>query len=75
MRGDVRTVLIVAALVLTVALHLGLAGTVVADSKWTGPATDVVVALVALKIVLVVLGFRRHRNGQAQGASRTEDTG
>nr|WSX75520.1 DUF2218 domain-containing protein [Streptomyces sp. NBC_00899] len=58
-----RTVLIAVAVTVLLGLHLGLAGTVVADSSWTGMATDVAVALVALKVALFALarGLRRRR--------------
>jgi membrane protein YdbS with pleckstrin-like domain len=49
----------VVAVVLVIALHLGLVGTIVANSRWTGMATNVVLALIALKVVLVVLVRRR----------------
>jgi hypothetical protein len=64
LHGNLRTILLVVAVVMVIALHLGLAGTVVANSGWTGMATNVVLALVALKVVLIALvrlGIRRRR--------------
>ena len=50
---------------LAVAVHLGLGGVVLAKSRWTGPLADVVLVLVAGKILFVGLGRltvrRRHR--------------
>jgi hypothetical protein len=61
--GRLRTILLVVAVVLAIALHLGSAGTLAAHSRWTGMATDVVLALVSLKVALIVLGRLgiRHR--------------
>jgi hypothetical protein len=59
-----------AALVLVVALHIGLVGAAMANSRWTGIATDIVLALIVLKIALVVLtrrGIRRHRTAKGSG--------
>ena len=57
-RGPIRAHLQMALLVLTVlliiGLHVGLAGAAMTDSRWTGIATDVLVALVLLKIALIV---------------------
>jgi hypothetical protein len=57
--GNLQTILLVVAVVLVIALHLGLVGTIVANSRWTGMATNVVLALIALKVVLVALVRRR----------------
>lgn len=59
LHGNLQTVLLVVAVLLVIALHLGLVGTIVANSRWTGMATNVVLALIALKVVLVVLVRRR----------------
>ncbi|HEY0697813.1 MAG TPA: DUF2218 domain-containing protein, partial [Micromonospora sp.] len=67
-RFTLRAVLLALAVALVISLHLGLLGTVVAQSRWTGIAVDVVVALVALKIGLVLLaryGLRRVRAARA----------
>jgi membrane protein YdbS with pleckstrin-like domain len=52
-------ILLVVAVLVVIALHLGLVGTIVANSRWTDMATNVVLALIALKVVLVALVRRR----------------
>jgi hypothetical protein len=62
--GRLQAILLLTVVVLVIALHLGLAATIVANSKWTGMATNVVVALVVLKIALIAiarLGIRRRK--------------
>ncbi|MEV0399667.1 DUF2218 domain-containing protein [Actinoallomurus sp. NPDC050550] len=57
-----NTILLTALIVVAVAVHLGLGGTVLANSRWTSLSIDVVLAIVAGKILLVILGrhaFRR----------------
>ena len=64
LRANLQTPLLVLAVVLVIGLHIGLAGAAVADSRWTGMAGNVIVAVVLLKIVLIVLarlGIRRRR--------------
>jgi hypothetical protein len=64
-RGNITTVVLVLAAVLLVAVHLGLAGAIVAHSRWTGVAASVVAALVALKVAAIVVvrqRFRRRKN-------------
>ncbi|MCW3845268.1 DUF2218 domain-containing protein [Micromonospora yasonensis] len=59
-----QTILLAVAAVVVIGLHVGLAGAVLAQSRWTGMAVNVVVALVVVKVALVALariGFRRHR--------------
>jgi hypothetical protein len=67
-RTHLQTVLLGSAAVLVIALHIGLAGAVVAHSRWTGIALDVMAALVVVKIGLIAWTrfARRHR-----GASKT----
>jgi hypothetical protein len=63
-RWRLQTIVLALAAVLLVALHVGLAGVVVAKSRWIGIGTNVVVALVALKLALVAwarLATRRRR--------------
>ncbi|PWR15457.1 hypothetical protein DKT69_10810 [Micromonospora sicca] len=63
-RSKLQAILLALAVVLVIGLHVGLAGAVVAESRWTGVAVNVVVALVVLKIALVALtrfGIRRRR--------------
>ena len=57
-RPTVQIGLLALAVVLVVGVHLGLAGTMVAGWRWTAIGTNVIVGLVALKILLVVLGRR-----------------
>jgi hypothetical protein len=66
-RADLKTIALAVAVLLVIALHLGPAGTILADSRWTGLATDAVLAIVVLKvavIALVRLGIRRRKNIQ-----------
>jgi hypothetical protein len=58
-RFTVQIVLLALAVIVVVGLHLGLAGTAVAGSRWTGMATNLIVALILLKVVLI--GVARHR--------------
>lgn len=63
-RTNLYTVLLALAVVLVIGLHAGLAGAVVAHSPWTRVATNIVIALVLLKIALIALaryGIRRRR--------------
>jgi hypothetical protein len=53
-RSHLQTILLALAVVLVLGLHVGLAGAVVARSRWTGIAVNVLVALVVLKIALIV---------------------
>lgn len=65
-RTNAQMIILAVVVLGVVAAHLGLAGAVVADSRWTGLVANVVVAIVLLKVVLVVLvrvGLRRHRSG------------
>ena len=69
-RSHLQTILLVLAVVLVIGLHVGLAGAVVARSRWTGVAINAVVALVVLKIALIAWArlATRRRN-----ASKTPD--
>lgn len=63
-RPHLKTILLTLAVILVVGLHVGLAGAVVAESRWTAAAVNVVAALVGLKIALVALarvGIRRRK--------------
>ncbi|MFG2058744.1 DUF2218 domain-containing protein [Micromonospora sp. NPDC048930] len=63
-RSHLQSAVLALAVVLVVALHVGLAGSVVATSRWTGLAANVVVALVAVKIALIAVArfkIRQHR--------------
>lgn len=71
LRANLQTILLAAAVVVIIGLHVGLAGTMVANSAWTGMAADVVVALVVLKVAFIALarfGLRRRK------AARTPDS-
>ncbi|MEU7859275.1 DUF2218 domain-containing protein [Nonomuraea sp. NPDC049141] len=72
LRSNLQAILLAAAVVVIIGLHVGLAGTVVANSAWTGMAANVVVALVVLKVAFIALarfGFRRRK------AAKTPDGG
>ena len=61
------TILIVVAVALVIGMHLGLAGAIIADSKWTGLATDAVLAIVVLKAAFIALahfGISRRRGAK-----------
>lgn len=63
-RSKLQTILLALAVVLVIGLHIGLAGAVVAQSRWTGLAINAVVALVVLKLALIAwarLATRRRR--------------
>ncbi|HVQ92725.1 MAG TPA: DUF2218 domain-containing protein [Mycobacteriales bacterium] len=62
-----RAIVLALAVALAVAVHLGLGATVLANSRWTLGAAAVVLAIVALKVVLVVLGVRHHQSATAHG--------
>jgi hypothetical protein len=63
LRSHRQTALLVLAVVAIIGLHIALAGTAVAGSRWTGLATDVLVALILVKIVLIVVRVRRRKAG------------
>ncbi|WP_147942933.1 DUF2218 domain-containing protein [Microbispora sp. CSR-4] len=60
-RPRLRTVLLASALLLVIGLHVGLAGTVVAESRWTVAAADIVIVLVVVKIALIMWARLRKR--------------
>jgi hypothetical protein len=62
-----RTIVLVVAAALAVAVHLGLGGAVLAGLPWTTGVADIVLAIVALKIVLIAFGIRHHRATQIYG--------
>jgi hypothetical protein len=62
-----QTILLALAVVLAIGLHVGLAGAVVAQSRWTGVAINVLAALVVLKITLIAwarFATRRRRTAE-----------
>jgi hypothetical protein len=64
-RSTLQTILLTLAVVLVIGLHVGLAGTVAAESRWTGVAINLVVALVVLKIALIAWARVRIRRRRA----------
>jgi hypothetical protein len=58
---------LVLAVALLLAAHLGLAGTIMAHSRWTGVAADVVAVLVVLKVVAIVVVRQRLRRSRNVG--------
>jgi hypothetical protein len=61
-RPALQTVLLALAVVLVIGVHIGLLGTVVADSPWTGIASNLVVAAVVAKVALIAwVRYRRRR--------------
>ncbi|RZU71726.1 hypothetical protein EV384_0056 [Micromonospora kangleipakensis] len=71
-RSHLQTAVLALAVVLVVALHVGLAGSIVAESRWTGLAANVVVALVALKIALIAVA--RFKIRQRRATKRPDHT-
>jgi hypothetical protein len=63
-----RTILLAAVAVLAIAVHLGLGGTVLANSKWTTGAVVIVLAIIAVKIALIIFGRRGIRHHTAAKA-------
>jgi hypothetical protein len=64
-RANLQTIVLAVAVLLVIALHLGLAGAILADSRWTGLATNAVLAIVVLKVALIALvrlRIRRRKN-------------
>ncbi|MFJ9011665.1 DUF2218 domain-containing protein [Streptomyces canus] len=56
------TILLVALGVLAVAVHLGLGGAVLSDSRWTDWGVNIILAIVVLKVIVIlvkVTSFRR----------------
>jgi hypothetical protein len=74
-RRSRRTVILAVAAALAVAVHLGLGTAVLTNSRWTIGATAVVLAVVALKVLLVVVGVRRHRSATAHREPVAADDG
>lgn len=60
-----RTIVLAVVAALAIAVHLGLGGAVLANSRWTTGAVVIVLVVVALKIVLIVLGRRGIRHHKA----------
>ncbi|WP_435585944.1 DUF2218 domain-containing protein [Micromonospora aurantiaca (nom. illeg.)] len=64
-RSHLLSAVLALAVVLVVAVHVGLAGSVLAESRWTGMAANVVVALVVVKIALIAAARFKIRQGKA----------
>ena len=60
-RSRRTTVLLAALAVLVAGVHLGLGGAVLADSRWTDLSLGIILAMVAGKVLLAVLGRRMLR--------------
>jgi hypothetical protein len=71
-RPTLQTVLLALAVVLVIGLHVGLAGTVVANSRWTGIASNLVVAAIAAKIALTA--WARYRIRRREAANTPDHT-
>jgi hypothetical protein len=54
---------------LGVAVHLGLGGAVLATSRWTGWAADIVLVLVLVKVIAIILGSHRLATRRTHKAS------
>jgi hypothetical protein len=72
-RPSRRTILLAVAVVLAIGLHVGLAGAIVARSRWTDIGVNVVAALVALKIALIVWTRVRIRRRRATTTATAPD--
>lgn len=69
-RRLIRALLLVAAVALAIALHLGVLGTALATSPWVDWGTKAVVAIILLKLVMVAAGGRialRHGRASRRG--------
>jgi len=64
-RPSLRTMILILAVVLVIGAHVGLAGTIVARSRWTGMASNLVVAAVVAKIGLIA--WTRYRTRRRAG--------
>lgn len=71
---NLRTIVLAAVAALAIAVHLGLGGAVLTNSKWTTGAVVIVLAIVALKIALIVLGRRGIRHHKAAKAHHDTET-
>lgn len=73
-RSNLQTILVAPlAMLLVISLHIGVAGTVVAESRWTAAAVNIVVALLVLKIALITWArfrIRRRKGVRTSGHGR-----
>jgi hypothetical protein len=58
-RGRLQAVVLVVAIVLVVALHLGVGGAVLSDARWTGQATEVLLISIVVMVAVKLLVLRR----------------
>lgn len=66
-RGRRRTVILAVVGVLVVAAHVILGGAVFAAPRWTGLATEAIVAIIAIKAAAIGVGYLiRHRRRAAK---------
>lgn len=69
-RPGVQAILLILAVAVVIAVHVGLAGTIASRSPWTGLATTVILLLVAVKLAVLVLarmGWRRRKTRAGNG--------
>ncbi|MFG2167101.1 DUF2218 domain-containing protein [Micromonospora chersina] len=64
-RSHLQSAVFAVAVVLVAAVHVGLAGSVLAESRWTGRAANVVVVLVAVKIAFIAVARFKIRQRRA----------
>ncbi|WP_169980809.1 DUF2218 domain-containing protein [Microbispora sp. H10836] len=71
-RPRLQTILLALAILLVIGLHVGVAGTVIAESRWTAAAGDIVIVLIVVKIALITLArLRLRRRKVARTPDRT----
>lgn len=65
-RSHRTTIVLIVAVALAVAVHLGLGGLLFANSQWTGAGADIVLAIVLVKVLVIGLSrFAIIRRGKA----------
>jgi threonine/homoserine/homoserine lactone efflux protein len=74
-RSRRRTIVLVVAGALAIAVHIGLGGALLASSGWASGAADVVLVVVLGKVVLIVLGRRAIRRRESAHARAAEPEG
>jgi hypothetical protein len=72
-RPTLHTVLLALAAILVVGVHVGLVGTLAANSAWTGIAGNLVVAAIAVKLALI--GWARYRTRRRTAAKIPDHQG
>lgn len=66
-RSRLQILLLALGMVLVIAIHVGLAGRVVADFRWTGIASNVLAAAIVVKLALIA--WARHRSRRRKAAN------